>query len=345
MNVGSDNSPQVRSWRDIPQEVRTRAMSKTGKRRYAMSVAKVVGGTAFVACLGWGTFELISTIENNPREIATASQTVPLKDIVPQTDGVLGQEWVVRTLGIPKGASLLELDLNKLQTKLLASGQVKSAILGKSFPSTLTVRLYERSPVARVMVEGADGNRTQYLVARDGVVYPGDGYDDNVLKSIPWLSGVRLSKTSSGISPIEDMEIVADLIAKAKYEAEHLYPLFQIVDLSKLRTDGLIQVSSPTCEAVVFSVKEDFFQQLALFDSILDTVAASGTTGTLARIDLSYGREVPIAFRPLPAQLSTGPGAKKGATPSGNVAPSKPERRDLTPAFFNFQRNTTKREL
>lgn len=363
MSEAETETPMVRSWRDIPQAVAPRAMSKTGRRRYMLATAKVICGTAFVAALAWCGYELVSTMENNPREIARTTQVGPLKEVTLATDGVLNKEWALRTLGIPKNATLMELDLPKLQAKLLASGQVKSALLSKSFPTTLVLSLSERSPVARIMVQESDQSKATYLVARDGVVYRGEGYADSGINDLPWLDGVRLARKNGVFSPIEGMEIVAELLSKARYEAAHLYPLFQIVNVARLQSDGEIEIRSRECESVIFSTTEDFFRQLAWFDSIRDMVKPT-VDAPLAKVDLSLGRNAPVTFRQVVPVSAAGGKAQSGARtqpqasgpavmqPRGQApAMREVQPRQMTPLdgangnFINLQRNTIKREL
>ncbi|MFA5265458.1 MAG: FtsQ-type POTRA domain-containing protein [Opitutaceae bacterium] len=347
MSESSGNSPSSRSWRDIPQEVQPRAMSKTGRRRQLLALAKVICGTAIMAGLAWACIELVSTIENNPRQLARAAQSGPVKDIVPVSDGVLDKQWVIRTLGLSKSDTLMELDLDKLQARLLASGQVKSAMIMKSFPSTLAVTLSERVPVARIMVQDASQEPSQYLVARDGVIFKGEGYDPALCDSLPWLDGVRLSRNGGSIAPIEGMAVVSELLAKAKYETEHLYSLFKVVNLARLQSDGEIEVKAPECESVIFSTKEDFFKQLAWLDYIRDMVKPTPES-PLARIDLSHGAgdfgqgsNVPVAFPKLAPQ----PARKAGSAPAPSVTPAEPAQKKTSPAFFNFQTKPANREL
>jgi len=323
------DSPQVRSWRDIPQELRPRAMSSKGRRRYLLSLSKLSAGIVVVGLLSWGVAELVSTLENNPRQLARATEAAPVASISVISDGVLGREWVAEVLSIPKSATLMELNLSELETKLTASGQVRGAVLVKNFPSTLSVRMTERIPVARILAEEAPGRQARLFVARDGVVFKGQGYDVAFTDSLPWLSGFRLARSNGVLQPIEGMPEVAELLAKAKYEAEHLYPLFQILNLSRLRSDGVIEVSSPELESVVFSARGDYFRQLALLDAIRDTVRPT-REAPLARVDLSLGNDVPVAFRP---------------AGDSQVAKKASEAPAQGPLHFNFQRKATQREL
>jgi cell division protein FtsQ len=135
-------------------------------------------------------------------------------------------------------------------------------------------------------------------VARDGVVYEGSNYDPGMLNTLPWLGGFSLKSQGAGFLPIPNMTVVADLLARAQYEATHLYLNWQIVSLDRLEADREIEVTTKDGSRVVFTAKADFFPQLAKLDNILEHLRDATRFPTAktarARIDLSLGREVPV---------------------------------------------------
>ncbi len=318
MSDSNHNLPMARSWRDIPQEVKPRAMSRSGRRRYVWSLTKIVGGGAIVLALAVATVAVVDLMENKPREVARAAQAAPLRECKLTTDGVLDRAWLVQTLALPKGVTLMELDLGALQARLLAHRQVRTAVLAKVFPSTLTVTLTERVPVARVQARLGQEAPQAYLVARDGVAFPGSGYTAEECATLPWLDGLRLVRTGDTFAPIEGMDWVAELLSKAKYEAEHLYRTFQVVSLARLTSDGELEVRTPEITQVIFTVHDDFFRQLAKLDSIRDALRPQ-PEAPLPRLDLSHGREVPVTFGAAPV-----PAAKTTPATTAGTAPTRP---------------------
>jgi cell division protein FtsQ len=174
---------------------------------------------------------------------------------------------------------------------------------------------------------------------------------------------------------------VSDLLTKARYEGGQLYSLFKYISLTRLESDGEIEVRSPECEGLVFNTRDDFFRQLAYLDYIynMKDVLQVSPEAPLARIDLSHGRSVPVTTSKKPgAALASNGNAPRGtaaATKPGQApgkpqvasngpaprpalsagqagaqvngrplqAPTRPS--NALPAFQNFQRNTTQREL
>jgi len=297
MEDGSDNIQSVRTWRDIPQAVKPRAMTSRGKRRYALRLVNLTLGVAFVLGATWAAIELTEGFANNPSKIARATQSAPLRTLKLNTDGVLTQEWVKNSLRIPANAALMEVDLTPLQSRLLSSGQVRVAILSKTFPDTLNVSLTERSPVARIKVEPTDSPTGEMYVARDGVVFSGACLDKELVDSLPWIDDpIAKNRTKDGrIAPVSGMETVSDLLTKARYEGGRIYSMLRNLSLARLESDGEIEVRSPECEGIIFSTREDFFRQLSYLDFLRDTIQPTAEA-PLARIDLSHGSTVPVTY-------------------------------------------------
>ena len=336
MTDSSEHLPIARSWRDIPQEVKSRSMSKTGRRRHALALAKMIGGTGLVGVLVWGAIELVTTIEQNPKEIAQDAQAVPVKKLELVSDqGALDRAWLERTLALPKGVTLMELDLAKLQAKVLANSQVRTAVLTKSFPDKLTVAIVERTPIARLKAQLHPGELRDYLVARDGMLFDGLGYTEELRATLPWLDlgDAKLTRRGEGFAPIEGMAVVADLLAKAKAEAEHLYRTFQVVSLARLASDDEIEVRTTEMTQVIFTTRDDFFRQLAKLDRVRDEFRPTPEL-PLAKVDLSLG-QFPVVAGPAP-----GPGVP---LPKATSVPA--QAKPAVAAFPNFQRKSSPRDL
>ena len=67
-----------------------------------------------------------------------------------------------------------------------------TATLTRSFPDRLIVTLTERTPVARVMAD-VDGEPRALLVAKDGVMFAGEGHDPIAVAALPLIEGAALT--------------------------------------------------------------------------------------------------------------------------------------------------------
>ena len=307
------NLPLTRSWRDIPQQVKPRAMSREGRRRLWLRGIRLTGALLTLSGAGWAVWLVAQVWENSPRHPPAVREGRPIgNNLAMVTDGVLDRAWLAQALAVPGKASLMDLDLRELCARLLAHGQVATAALIRNFPATLSVHISERTPLVRIMAETGDGSRLALLAARDGVVYQGIGYDPAMLETLPWLDGIRLQPGPGGFAPIAGMETVAELLARAKLEAEWLYDAWQAVSIARLQSDNQIAVRMRNGTTVIFGARDDFFGQLAKLDMILDTVARNRPApAAVAEIDLSLGQQIPVRL------ISAGP-------PEPEAAPAPP---------------------
>ena len=306
-----------RSWRNIRQEVKPVAMSRKGRSRRRLEWLKVGTLCTLAAAGAWGIYSVVHSWETDRAALATAVHSEPVKEIVVITEGgVLTKKWVGDVLALPKGASLMALDLEELRDKLLAKGQVRVAVLKRSFPDTLVVTLQERTPVARVQAAESDGQTKQLLVATDGVVYDGFNYDKPMLASLPWLDGIRLAKTKGNYEPIAGMADVSALLIMAQLEAPPLYKTWLIVSLARLETRDEIVVKAQDIPEIVFSRKRDFRKQIAQLDYVVDSVRAVTAEPALLSVNLALEGQVPVKMMNTPAELAKLPPENFSLQPS-----------------------------
>ncbi len=333
------NPPPTRTWRDIPQNVTPKAMTREGKKRLAFAVGNIVGLVLVIGAAGWGIYELVSVWETNPTRITAAASNVPIRDIVLRTDGVLDKAWVTRTLDLPKNASLMELNLSVLQERLLATGQVQSAVVTRKFPDILAVTIQERSPVARVMVRSGAVAPQAYMVSRDGSVYQGVGYDQALAETLPFLDGVKLVREGEGFARIDGLEQVSDLLGTARTNTPDIYRTFRVVSLARFSVDGTIAVKSTEVDEITFGVVSDgFFKQLARLDYILNETRRQTPPQPLKAINLAVGgSQVPVAFD-TPTVTSDGRASHVAAKPTMpfGTALFSPPPRNSSPSKRDF---------
>lgn len=319
----SDSMPRGRSWRTIRQEVAAPALSRRGRKRRHLGWLKAAGLVVVVGLGVWGGHELAQTWADRTA-LARVMNSARLGEPVLITDGVLTQDWVKDTLALPKSASLMSLDLVELRNRLLTHGQVRVAVLTRSFPDTLVVTLQERTPVARLQVaEGA--RRRQLVVARDGTVFEGVNYGRELLETLPWLDGLVLRRQGPGYAPIPGMTDVAWLLATAQTEATWLYRDWQVVSLGRLATHDEIVVRMREGPEIVFSRRQDYYKQIARLDFILeesrDRLAARPT-----RVNLALGAHAAVQFDRSAREIA----AREPAPTAFRILPPEPRpSRDL----------------
>lgn len=334
MSPSTQISPPARSWRDIPQAIAPRAMSSTGRKRMIFATVKSVAVLVFVCTCLWGGYEIYFTWQNNPSKLKAPVRSAVVREVIlrGQKTLTLNHAWVVRTLALPKTADLMELDLFALRERLLVSGQVQVAELTRKFPDTLVVTIEERSPVARLNARIGEVEPKTLLVARDGVVFDGECYKEDVVQSLPFLGGIVLTRSAGRFRPIQGMDTVADLLSIARVNAPNLYRNWIVVSLAKLASDGQIVVQSSDSGEAVFGIRDDFYKQIARLDYIISESRNHPVVTPLKSINLAVGGEqVPVSFElppPLSREQSSAPSAKPATSPAPHIAAL-----DSRPAF------------
>jgi len=298
MSQSNTNPPITRSWRDIPQPMRREQLGREGKKRLLMATGNIVGVVLVLGAAAWGVYDIVNLWETNPSRITAPTKGLPIRDFVVRTDGVLDKSWVQRTLELPKAASLMELDLADLKRQLEESGQVSKAVIERRFPDVLAVTLQERTPVTQVMALIGDAAPVSFMVARDGMVYSGFGYDPVMAGELPFIDGVKLIREGYGFVRIDGMESVADLLGTAQVSAPALYRSFRVVSLARFALDRTLAVKSTEVELITFGASQDsFYRQIARLDYILEETRRQEGVGQLKSVNLAVGdKQVPIAF-------------------------------------------------
>lgn len=301
MSAPPDDMPKTRSWRDIPQEIAPRRMSPVGRRRLTLGAARTLASIVAIGAIAWGGFEIWRTFKNDPQRLAAVSDSRPVETIKLKTDGVLDDAWLAETLDLSPTAGLMELDLYAMRSRLTASGQVRRAVLVREFPATLQVILEERSPVVRLKARLGGPDARTFMVAHDGTVFDGTGYESSVVRSMPWLGGVRLRREGDGFQPLEGIDRLTDLLSTARNGVPSRYATWRVVSLARMSSDGQILVQTTEVPEIIFGVREDFYSQIARMDLILaETKRRSASP--VRSIDLSVGAaQVPVALhQPIP---------------------------------------------
>jgi len=309
--------PTTRTWREIPQEVRPRAMSSEGRRRLALRAMRGAMTALAVALVGLAAWGAVAVVRRHPDALPAAARGDRVRNLILLTDGVLDQKWLAQTLALPSTATLMSLDLDRLRQAVLADPQVSAAEVVRTFPDTLRVTLSERSPVARLMAQAGTGAPQRLLVARDGVAFAGDGFDPAMVATLPWIDGMRLRRVNGALLPIDGMKAVAELLATAKLEAENLYRRWQVVSLARLATDGELEVRTRDGLTVTFDAKEDFLRQIGRLDLLV--AANQDPTRPLKTVNLALGSQVAVSYGTAAPTLAEGPA---GAPPAPAAAPA-----------------------
>jgi len=127
------------------------------------------------------------------RELET-SRYFQVKTITIHGNHTLSKSDLIYYLGLNKPSNLLTLDLRTLYRKLMSHPWIKDASIHRKLPSTLTIDVQERVPVALIKLGGF------YYMDRNGVVF--DKINKDMGCDFPVFTGPRNFSELSAYSPL-----------------------------------------------------------------------------------------------------------------------------------------------
>lgn len=282
------------SWRNIRQSARQVKVSSFAKQRYMKYLLRTAGACLLLLALGgaaWGAFRLV---EEGSKKVTSYIPSSPVAEIEFVTDGVVPKDWALNRVELPADIPLMEVDIHAIKEDLERHDQIRRVVVARRLPDKLSLRLEERVPMLRLAARDSEGRRVNLLVADDGVVYQGIGYDRARMAAMPYISGVRLRQEGGGFRRLEGMEPVADLLALARSETPEIYGAWSVVDCADL---PLIRVRTEEISEIVFR-NEAFPEQLARLQEVLLYKRREMSGMPYERVDLSLGGEadVPVSL-------------------------------------------------
>ncbi len=295
---GGTSAGGEQSWRELAGPRRSRVNSPQAKKRRRTRWVKFLVGlivlSAVIGAFAWAAL----AFKQRETKIPITPSSKPIERIIFDTDGVLPDIWLSKTIRLRAGMSMMEADIHELKATLEADAQVKSASVERVFPSDLRIRVEERLPALRLAIAGPDGQPRLRLVARDGAVYDGLGYPKATLKNLPYVQPYQHADGS--FKPMRGIESVADLLDLARRTEPKFFKTWQVVSLEHYSGDlnlpgQVIEVRSTLVPRIIFSASADYGRQLDRLAYILEYVRNEGNQ-SLERIDLSLRGSAAVQF-------------------------------------------------
>ena len=273
-------------------------MSSVAWRRSLLGVGKVLLLIALLGGSGYGIWLGCEHFQNNPGPVDLTGPTLPVDSLKYATDGVLSRNFIKRTLQIPENATLMDLELKDLRSKLEREPQIAFARVRRRFPSTLQVEISEHKPLYRLFIRAKKGIPEMWLVSGAGVIYKGKDFRNATLSALPYLNpdpGLLKKDERNGYQRIPVLEKVSPLLEIARSDFPELYREWKVV--SFLRPDA--DESDPGAHILIKSkgVKEvrfaprDYRAQLRRLKYLLLEPGFQNNK-SIDSIDLSHGRSV-----------------------------------------------------
>lgn len=236
----SRETPSTGEWRELQQRVRRKpAVTSAVRRRKLIFAIRGLAVAVIVAAIGGGLAYAWKLSHDADGNFAVDLPSEPLNEVVIDTDGVLDLPWFFEVTDVDLGSPLINVDIFAVKQALEADPQVKSAEVAREFPNTLRIVLNERIAIVKARVQLPDGSIERFVVAADGVVFPGRNWEPASLRRLPWLGGVRFNPLPGGktFAPIPGMEETAILLAAARNRYPDIYKSISAVYLNEFHGD------------------------------------------------------------------------------------------------------------
>ena len=228
-----------RSWRNLVSDKRRRPMSSVAWRRSFLGVGKVLLIITLLGGSGYGIWLVREHFQRNPGPVDLTGPTLPVDSVKYATDGVLSLNSIKLMLQIPENATLMDLELKDIRSKLERDPQIAFARVRRRFPSTLQVEITEHKPLYRLFIRAKKGIPEMWLVSGTGVIYKGKDFRNATLSALPYLNpdpGLLKKDERNDYQRIPVLEKVSPLLEIARSDFPELYREWKVV--SFLRPDA-----------------------------------------------------------------------------------------------------------
>lgn len=251
-----------------------------------------------------------------------------LQDLEVKTDGTLPQDTIVKTAGLQPGVNLFKLDLAEAARRLEALPQVESVRLQRSFPSTVTITIIERKPVAWMVADGNSQPREQLVQSPDSFLVDQSGMLLHLRRQLPEYAFLPIVRgcDPKDLAPgrrVDAHEGAAALELVRAHRNSLIGARFALQEIDVSKRFGLVATDRNGLQ-VLFGL-EDFEGQLKRLDLLLAELERTGQQPV--SINLMVQKNTPVTLKtdgPIEAP-STQPAVPE-KSPAGKAAPREPAR-------------------
>ena len=273
-------------------------MSSVAWKRSLLGVGKVLLLIALLGGAGYGIWLAREHFQRNPGPVDLTGPALPVDSVKYSTDGVFSLNSIKRMLQIPENATLMDLELKDLRSKLEKEPQIASARVRRRFPSTLQVEISEHKPLYRLFIRPKKGKPEMWLVSGAGVIYKGKDFRNATLRALPYLNpdpGLLKKDEDNGYQPISVLKKVSPLLEIARSGFPELYREWKVVSFLRPAADesdpdAHVLIKSKSVKKMRFSPRNYPAQLRRLKYLLLEPDFQNNKS--IDSIDLSHGRSV-----------------------------------------------------
>ena len=234
-------------------------------------------GRYFIGCIAIVVFYQF-VVEPALRYIMS-HQIFDVRQVVVDNTQYIDSEKIINTAGIEIGKNIFEIDIRKVSEILESEFTAGDFAVYKSLPNSITIRVYEKNPVALLNMKELIG------VDKNGVPLPYVGAE--LVENLPILTGI------DNISALTDSTVRArlqaglNLLERIKDKAPSTYKRISEVNVSSMNTLGISLIDNGL-EVIIG--EKDWVRKIPVLDRVINEV----TIGRKAvkAVDIRFGEKV-----------------------------------------------------
>lgn len=211
-------------------------------------------------------------------------------EIVASTNLGLSDSEILRVSGLYKNINYFDVKSHTVASRLLAIPTVKEAVVKKVFPSTVFLKITERTPVG-VCFAGDSKGLVPIAVDEEGVLFPfkqGTGFTD-----YPIISGVNIPFIKNGARLPRPLSSFLDDLDNIRKVSPELYSLISEVKFVKKNGLDYDVILYPTTSKIRVRIGDNLdIKMLKYIIMILDVISMQPAMDNLEEIDLRTGEVV-----------------------------------------------------
>ena len=233
--VNTDNLSE--GWKALAPKSSRRPATKAAYRKRIFGISKILALVLVLALMGSGVWFLQNRIQKDSGPFDLTGPGVPIANLTFRSNGVLHRQWFENWFGPLRGRSLMEIDIDQVQSELINEPQISFARVTRKFPDTLLIELKERKPILKICLRSKKDGEQTWLVSNDGTLYLGVGYSTASMRHLPFLKLNPKLLTplanGKGYEKLEGVPAVAPLLELARNEYPGFYQNWQVVSYQR----------------------------------------------------------------------------------------------------------------
>jgi cell division septal protein FtsQ len=200
-----------------------------------------------------------------------------------EVDGnrLLAAENIIKQSGVKVNSGLYDFDLKEIENNVNRISYVKTAIIQRELPSTLSIKIIEREPIALI------SSGALYYIDSDKKMMQYNYYKE--ILDLPIITGVKLD--SSNTSPV--LDTVINILITLKKDYADLYN--QISEISVKNKNQIIIYSNNNCVPILIG-SEDIMHKLENLNYFWKDFAIYENLKNIEFIDVRYNDQVVVKW-------------------------------------------------